>query len=56
MLLCAKRDWPIDWERSFLIGDKNTDTQAAAAAGVQGYLFRGGDLCEFVMGSVLPKR
>jgi D-glycero-D-manno-heptose 1,7-bisphosphate phosphatase len=56
MLLCAKRDWPIDWERSFLIGDKNTDMQAAAAAGVRGYLFRGGDLCEFVMGGVLPTR
>jgi D-glycero-D-manno-heptose 1,7-bisphosphate phosphatase len=56
MLLCAKREWTIDWERSFLIGDKDSDMQAAAAAGVPGYLFRGGDLCEFVLRDVLPVR
>lgn len=54
MLLYAKRDWPIDWERSFLIGDKDSDMQAAAAAGVRGYLFRGGDLHEFLLAEVLP--
>jgi D-glycero-D-manno-heptose 1,7-bisphosphate phosphatase len=56
MLLRAKRDWPIDWQRSFLIGDKNTDIQAAAAAGVPGHLFRGGDLCEFIIRDVLAAR
>jgi D-glycero-D-manno-heptose 1,7-bisphosphate phosphatase len=56
MLLCAKREWPIDWERSFLIGDKPSDMQAAAAAGVPGHLFQGGDLCEFVEAHVLRCR
>lgn len=59
MLLCAKREWPIDWERSFLIGDKDSDMQAAAAAGVPGHLFQGGNLCEFLEARVLralPRR
>jgi D-glycero-D-manno-heptose 1,7-bisphosphate phosphatase len=54
MLLCAKREWPIDWQHSFLIGDKASDMQAAAAAGVRGHLFRGGDLCDFLETKVLP--
>jgi D-glycero-D-manno-heptose 1,7-bisphosphate phosphatase len=53
MLLCAKREWPIDWAHSFLIGDKESDMQAAAAAGVPGYLFRGGNLREFLEANVL---
>ncbi len=48
MLLRAGRDWPIDWERSFLIGDRATDLEAAQAAGVRSYLFGGGDLTEFL--------
>lgn len=30
--------WPIDLERSFLVGDQATDVEAAKAAGVAGYL------------------
>ena len=44
MLLKAMRDFPIDRERSFLIGDKDSDLEAARRAGVKGYLFDGGDL------------
>ena len=38
MLLRAMRDWPIDRKRSFLIGDKQSDGEAAARAGVRAML------------------
>jgi D-glycero-D-manno-heptose 1,7-bisphosphate phosphatase len=44
MLLKAMADHPIDRARSFLIGDKASDLEAARRAGVTGYLFEGGDL------------
>ena len=47
MLLQAMEDFPIDKARSFLIGDKQSDVDAAAAAGVRGFLYRGGDLLRF---------
>jgi D-glycero-D-manno-heptose 1,7-bisphosphate phosphatase len=47
MLLRAMEDFPIDKARSFLIGDKQSDLDAAAAAGVRGFLYRGGDLLAF---------
>ncbi len=48
MLLKAMADFPIDPSRSFLIGDKESDVEAARRAGVKGYLFEGGDLDAFV--------
>ena len=44
MLLKAMADFAIDKDRSFLIGDKDTDLEADRRAGVKGYLFDGGDL------------
>jgi D,D-heptose 1,7-bisphosphate phosphatase len=40
--------FPVRADLSILIGDKVTDLEAAAAAGLQGYLFSGGNLEAFV--------
>lgn len=50
MILAALSDWPIDRDRAVLVGDKDSDVEAAARAGIRGLLFPGGDLRAFLRG------
>lgn len=50
MLLRLMAEWPVDADRSILIGDKPRDLHAAEAAGVRGYLYTDGDLTGYVRG------
>ncbi len=47
MLLGLIDKWSVDTTRSFMIGDRDTDIQAAQAAHIPGYLFTGGKLDTF---------
>lgn len=42
--------WPVDRARSLLVGDKESDAAAAAAAGVTPHLFTGGRIDDFIAG------
>jgi len=48
MIEHAQREWNLDMEKSFVIGDTLTDMELANAVNVPGYLFCGGNLLEFV--------
>ena len=48
MILRAFSDLAIRKDESFLIGDKQSDIEAARGAGISGYLFPGGNLATFL--------
>ncbi|MCF0155127.1 MAG: D-glycero-beta-D-manno-heptose 1,7-bisphosphate 7-phosphatase [Veillonella sp.] len=48
MLLEAMKNYDIDTAHSFLIGDSQRDVDAAQAAGVRGYLYKGDNLLPFM--------
>lgn len=54
MILDLMKHWPVDKERSFVIGDKQRDLDAGKAAGIKGFLFSGEDISGFV-GTILAK-
>ncbi len=54
MILRAVAEHGIDPARSILIGDRDSDMEAARRAGVEGLLFEGGDLDAFVRARLRP--
>ena len=54
MILKALSEWPINREASILVGDKPSDLEAAARAGIRGVLFPGGNLDTFLRAEALP--
>jgi len=48
MLLDLMRAWEVPANRAVMIGDQESDMRAAAAAGMTGHLFRGGNLLSFL--------
>jgi D,D-heptose 1,7-bisphosphate phosphatase len=48
MILDLLSKWEIPKGRSLLVGDKESDIQAATAAGIAGYRYQGGNLCDFI--------
>ena len=49
MILDLMARWPLDKSKSFLVGDKESDLQAAAAASIEAYRYSGGDLHALVV-------
>jgi len=56
MILKLQREWTTDPQRSFVVGDRDTDVEAAIAAGVAGYKFEGGNLLRFLQAHVSSGR
>lgn len=55
MLIDLMAHWPVDRAASLMIGDKPSDMEAAAAAGIVGHFFHGGDLLAFVRPLLLSR-
>jgi len=49
MILDLMSRWPVDRAKSFLIGDRESDLEAAARASIDAYHYQGGNLQELVL-------
>jgi len=47
LIFQAMQEWPVEKEKSMLIGDHKRDVEAAESAGIKGQLYDGGDLYQF---------
>ena len=56
MILDIARHWPLDLARSFLVGDKASDMEAARAAGMRGFRYENGPLDQFVADAISRMR
>ena len=52
MILDLAKTWSVDLAHSFLIGDKQSDLEAASHAHMRGFLYREGPLDLFVAGAI----
>jgi D-glycero-D-manno-heptose 1,7-bisphosphate phosphatase len=52
MILDLMSRWPVDQARSFLVGDRESDLEAAARASIDAYQYRGGSLYELVVAAL----
>ncbi|WP_322518160.1 HAD family hydrolase [Rhodopseudomonas palustris] len=48
MIIDLARAWPVSLPGSFVIGDSDSDVEAATAAGLPGFLYTGDDIDAFV--------
>ncbi|HKD46087.1 MAG TPA: HAD family hydrolase, partial [Rhizomicrobium sp.] len=48
MILDLAKFWPVDLSRSFLVGDKESDLEAARSVRMQGFLYSEGPMDRFV--------
>jgi D-glycero-D-manno-heptose 1,7-bisphosphate phosphatase len=49
MIVDLLEKFPVDASKSFVIGDRPSDIEAAHAAGMPGHLFAGGNLRDFIL-------
>jgi D-glycero-D-manno-heptose 1,7-bisphosphate phosphatase len=49
MIVDLLRKFPVDASKSFVVGDRPSDIEAARAAGMPGHLFAGGNLRDFIL-------